>query len=317
MISMIEHIEYLMLNHDCVVVPGFGAFIAQYNNSNIPSENEELFCSPKRNISFNASINHNDGLLANSIAKKYAISYAEALSLVEQNTTVFKQSLAEGSEIPVGRLGYFFSNSEGNIEFFPFIHPFTVNDYFGLQAFHFPTLEELSASAEEVTPPYIQPLFTEEDAPKPSSKWWGRKVLQYAASIVVLLALTFALSTPIVVDAPSSQLATMNIPTPKAPQKVAKPQKKATMAAQPKVGAKQVAAAIENQGQYAIVICTLSSEKQVAEFFQWHKDLSPSNVVKHNKNFLIFYKRGNDKNQLLKEAKAMPKQYSSYWITKV
>ena len=40
MISMIEHIEYLMLSHDCVVVPGFGAFIAQHNESIIPSEND-------------------------------------------------------------------------------------------------------------------------------------------------------------------------------------------------------------------------------------------------------------------------------------
>lgn len=317
MISMIEHIEYLMLNHDCVVVPGFGAFIAQYNNSSIPSENEDTFRSPKRNISFNASITHNDGLLANSIAKKYAISYAEALSIVEQNTTVFKQSLAEGSEIPVGRLGYFFSNSEGNIEFFPFFHPFTVNDYFGLQSFHFPTLEELNASTEENATPHVQPLIPENDAPEQSTQWWGRKVLQYAASIVVLLGLTFALSTPIVVDAPGSQLATMNIPTPKAPQKAAKPQKKTPVALQPKATAKQASSPEANDGQFAIVICTLSNEKQVAQFFQWHKDLSPSNVVKHNKNFLIFYKRGNDVNQLLKEAKAMPKQYSSYWITKV
>ena len=317
MISMIEHIEYLMLSHDCVVVPGFGAFIAQHNESIIPSENDSPFRSPKRNISFNASITHNDGLLANSIAKKYAISYAEALSVVEQNTTVFKQSLAEGSEIPVGRLGYFFSNSEGNIEFFPFFHPYAIDDYFGLQSFCFPTLEELHNTAEEAVAEHVQPLFAIEDAPKQSSPWWGKKALQYAASIVVLLGLTFALSTPIVVDAPSSQLATMNIPAPKVPQKAAKPQPKTAKVSQPKATVKQVPTPEANEGQYAIVICTLTSEKQVAEFFKWHTDLKPTHVVKRQKNFLIYYKRGNDINQLMKEAKAMPKQYSSYWITKV
>ena len=45
MISMIEHIEYLMLSNDCVVVPGFGAFIAQYTSSHNCAQNS-TFTSP-------------------------------------------------------------------------------------------------------------------------------------------------------------------------------------------------------------------------------------------------------------------------------
>ena len=119
MISMIEHIEYLMLSNDCVVVPGFGAFIAQYTSSHNGAQNS-TFTSPKRSISFNASINHNDGLLANSIAKKASIPYAEALKQIEKSTTICRQALSDGSEVPFGRLGFFISNGEGHIEFIPF-----------------------------------------------------------------------------------------------------------------------------------------------------------------------------------------------------
>ena len=109
MISMIEHIEYLMLSNDCVVVPGFGAFIAQYTSSHNCAQNS-TFTSPKRSISFNASINHNDGLLANSIAKKASIPYAEALKQIEKSTTICRQALSDGSEVPFGRLGFFITN---------------------------------------------------------------------------------------------------------------------------------------------------------------------------------------------------------------
>lgn len=134
MISMIEHIEYLMLSNDCVVVPGFGAFIAQYTSSNNCAQNS-TFKSPKRSISFNASINHNDELLANSIAKKALIPYAEALKQIEKSTTICRQALSDGSEVPFGRLGFFISNAEGHIEFIPFHHELANDDFFGLQSF--------------------------------------------------------------------------------------------------------------------------------------------------------------------------------------
>lgn len=318
MISMIEHIEFLLMDHDCVVVPGFGAFIAQYSNSSFCTNNS-IFTAPKRNISFNASITHNDGLLANSIAKKCGISYAEALTIVDQNTTVFKQSLAEHSEIPMGRLGFFSPGSEGNFEFVPFHKQATPDDFFGLQSFGFPTLAQLQEAAAEQVPANVVPLFTDDDA-QPSSSRYRRlaaKALQYAASIVVLLGLSIALSTPIIVDSPKRQLASMNIPAPKAPKKEAvKPQHIAQPKPQNPVQSTPQAKAA-NEGQYAIVICTLSSEAQVAEFFKWNKDINPTHVMKKNKHYMIYYQRDNDFIKLKNVAKSMPKRYANYWITKV
>lgn len=331
MISMIEHIEYLMLSNDCVVVPGFGAFIAQYKNC-ANGVMTSTFMAPKRNISFNASIIHNDGLLANSIAKKSAISYSDALNEIEKSITVCKQMLSDGSEIPFGRLGFFISNSEGHMEFIPFHHESANDDYFGLQAFNFPTLEELSAKLEEPCKdsPNITEIEQNESAIVRKSNWFSSRVLQIAASIIVLVGLTFALTTPIIVDRHTQQLATMNIPTPKSPKKKAtnpKPsvakQKHVQQAevqqtqTNQKVIKENVQPAENHKGRYAIIICTLKNQNQVAQYFQTNKEINPNNVIFQNGFYMIYYNRSDNYPELLKEAHQMPQAYSQYWITQV
>ena len=312
MISMIEHIEYLMLSNDCVVVPGFGAFIAQYTSSNNCAQNS-TFTSPKRSISFNASINHNDGLLANSIAKKALIPYAEALKQIEKSTTICRQALSDGSEVPFGRLGFFISNAEGHIEFIPFHHELANDDFFGLQSFSFPTLAE--RNAQVATEETVSETYSEPEINIGRRNWFSHKAVQIAASIVMLVCLTFALSTPIIVDKPTHQLATLNVPTPTMPKhKVVKTEEISLQ--------KQVEAASEikyenSNGRYAIIICSLKKQSQVAQYFQENKDINPANVIKKNGYYMIYFNRGDNYQELVKEAKQMPKPYTEFWITQV
>lgn len=312
MISMIEHIEYLMLSNDCVVVPGFGAFIAQYTSSNNCAQNS-TFTSPKRSISFNASINHNDGLLANSIAKKALIPYADALKQIEKSTTICRQALSDGSEVPFGRLGFFISNAEGHIEFIPFHHELANDDFFGLQSFSFPTLAE--RNAQVATEETVSETYSEPEINIGRRNWFSHKAVQIAASIVMLVCLTFALSTPIIVDKPTHQLATLNVPTPTMPKhKVVKTEEISLQ--------KQVEAASEKKeensnGRYAIIICSLKKQSQVAQYFQENKDINPANVIKKNGYYMIYFNRGDNYQELVKEAKQMPKPYTEFWITQV
>lgn len=312
MISMIEHIEYLMLSNDCVVVPGFGAFIAQYTSSNNCAQNS-TFTSPKRSISFNASINHNDGLLANSIAKKALIPYAEALKQIEKSTTICRQALSDGSEVPFGRLGFFISNAEGHIEFIPFHHELANDDFFGLQSFSFPTLAE--RNAQVATEETVSETYSEPEINIGRRNWFSHKAVQIAASIVMLVCLTFALSTPIIVDKPTHQLATLNVPTPTMPKhKVVKTEEISLQ--------KQVEAASEKKEansncRYAIIICSLKKQSQVAQYFQENKDINPANVIKKNGYYMIYFNRGDNYQELVKEAKQMPKPYTEFWITQV
>lgn len=312
MISMIEHIEYLMLSNDCVVVPGFGAFIAQYTSSNNCAQNS-TFTSPKRSISFNASINHNDGLLANSIAKKALIPYAEALKQIEKSTTICRQALSDGSEVPFGRLGFFISNGEGHIEFIPFHHEYANDDFFGLQSFSFPTLAE--RNAQVATEETVSETYSEPEINIGRRNWFSHKAVQIAASIVMLVCLTFALSTPIIVDKPTHQLATLNVPTPTMPKhKVVKAEE---ISQQKQVKAVSEKKETNSNGRYAIIICSLKKQSQVAQYFQENKDINPANVIKKNGYYMIYFNRGDNYQELVKEAKQMPKPYTEFWITQV
>lgn len=312
MISMIEHIEYLMLSNDCVVVPGFGAFIAQYTSSNNCAQNS-TFTSPKRSISFNASINHNDGLLANSIAKKALIPYAEALKQIEKSTTICRQALSDGSEVPFGRLGFFISNAEGHIEFIPFHHELANDDFFGLQSFSFPTLAE--RNAQVATEETVSETYSEPEINIGRRNWFSHKAVQIAASIVMLVCLTFALSTPIIVDKPTHQLATLNVPTPSMPKhKVVKTEE---ISLQKQVEAASEKKEANSNGRYAIIICSLKKQSQVAQYFQENKDINPANVIKKNGYYMIYFNRGDNYQELVKEAKQMPKPYTEFWITQV
>ncbi|MCI7585829.1 MAG: hypothetical protein MSS95_08285 [Bacteroidales bacterium] len=309
---MIEHIEYLMLSNDCVVVPGFGAFIAQYTSSNNCAQNS-TFTSPKRSISFNASINHNDGLLANSIAKKALIPYAEALKQIEKSTTICRQALSDGSEVPFGRLGFFISNAEGHIEFIPFHHELANDDFFGLQSFSFPTLAE--RNAQVATEETVSETYSEPEINIGRRNWFSHKAVQIAASIVMLVCLTFALSTPIIVDKPTHQLATLNVPTPTMPKhKVVKTEE---ISLQKQVEAASEKKEANSNGRYAIIICSLKKQSQVAQYFQENKDINPANVIKKNGYYMIYFNRGDNYQELVKEAKQMPKRYTEFWITQV
>ena len=96
MFSIIEHIEYLMMRHDCVAIPGWGAFIANYNTSRF-DESREVMERPQRNIGFNASADHNDGLLVQSLMRREGLDYDEAMRFIANSVTSFRQQLSKGA----------------------------------------------------------------------------------------------------------------------------------------------------------------------------------------------------------------------------
>ena len=46
--NLFKHIEYLLLRNDCVIVPGFGAFIATNLPARIDYEKERFYLPPAR-----------------------------------------------------------------------------------------------------------------------------------------------------------------------------------------------------------------------------------------------------------------------------
>ena len=65
---LILHIEYLLLRHDCVIVPGLGAFIATASPALIDVVKGPML-PPRRSVMVNQAVTTADGLLPNSIGR--------------------------------------------------------------------------------------------------------------------------------------------------------------------------------------------------------------------------------------------------------
>lgn len=181
--SITRHIEYLILRHDCVIVPELGAFIAQYSPARI-DEATGVIMPPSRSISFNGDVAHNDGLLAASIARASSTTFDRALASIADQVAALKSQIDNGGEFAVGRLGILRGNAEGNLEFDPFIATATSPRLVGLPSFKL-TQFDLSAKPEE---PQKRGLITRT----------AKTALRAAASVAVLLGLGLMLSTPVI-----------------------------------------------------------------------------------------------------------------------
>ena len=113
--SISKHINELLYNHNCVIVPGFGAFLTK----NIAaSRNNDVFSPPKKTIAFNGMLKENDGLLANRISATDGISYKAALKKIKKDVKTLASSLNVG-EVEIDNIGTLRLNDEKKIQFQP------------------------------------------------------------------------------------------------------------------------------------------------------------------------------------------------------
>ena len=126
-----KHISYLLYRYDCVTVPGFGAFLGTPEAAKLDIDNEIIY-PPTKQISFNAQLQSNDGLLANAIAVEQQTSYELAVRLVHKEVVRWKSMLHEGKTIELNRIGKLHFNAEQNVVFVPTKDHNHLADSFGL-----------------------------------------------------------------------------------------------------------------------------------------------------------------------------------------
>lgn len=75
-----------------MVIPGLGAFIVNMVPAHIDYE-KRVVTPPSRSLMFNQAVALDDGLLANSIARKNSISFEDARQIVVRTWLFSKRSL--------------------------------------------------------------------------------------------------------------------------------------------------------------------------------------------------------------------------------
>nr|WP_293303615.1 SPOR domain-containing protein [Allomuricauda sp.] len=180
-----SYIEKLLFDYNCVVVPGFGAFLAHGKSAEIDVTTNTLV-PPSKTISFNAQLSKNDGLLVSHIAKEKKLGYEELLQEVEEVSRSWKNKLEQGESIELFGVGKLWYNREQRIQFQPENKTNFLTSSFGLSTFSAtPIQREVLKEEVEELEEKIPFIITPEKREQTSFRPW----LKYAAVLFLAVSL--------------------------------------------------------------------------------------------------------------------------------
>ena len=178
---MENYIKELLFQHDCVIIPDFGGFVANIQSAKI-NQTQNSFSPPYKEISFNRDLKHNDGLLIGYVSRAKNIGFVDAKRLVDSFVKNLNIKLNKGKKVIIEDVGALQMDKEKNIQFEP---SNTINfllDSYGLDHFNFDPLEEYDVTKR------IQKKF-EERSPASLSRRRTLRRLAIAIPIAVALVL--------------------------------------------------------------------------------------------------------------------------------
>ncbi len=179
-----DSISQLLYRYQCVTVPGFGAFLTEFQSAQL-HESSNTFYPPKKLISFNPYLKNNDGLLANHLAHVEKIGYEVAVNIIHDQVTTWKNSIQELGPFSLKNVGQFSLNAERNLVFVPFDQLNYLKESFGLATYISPTVKRENEKA-------IVATQEEEEAPIPfiAERKSNYSYLKYAAIFVLSVGIT-------------------------------------------------------------------------------------------------------------------------------
>lgn len=146
--KLAKHIEILLLEHDCVIIPGFGGFIANHAPARLGEKEESLFLPPFRTICFNQNLQINDGLLIQSYMQAYDASYPDAYKQLIIDVEEIVQILNETGEFVFNGIGVIHKGIGQNITFIPFDSGLLTPSLYGLYSFEIDSVDKVEKQKE-------------------------------------------------------------------------------------------------------------------------------------------------------------------------
>lgn len=144
-----RHIEILLLSNDCVIVPGFGGFMAHHKVAEYNTE-EKTFYPPLRVLGFNSQLVLNDSLLVQSYVEAYDLSYPEALRKIEEEVDEIKQQIEVEGEYTFRGVGTVSKTAEGYYDFEPCVAGLVTPNLYGFTSYVMGTLEDVAGAIEAI-----------------------------------------------------------------------------------------------------------------------------------------------------------------------
>jgi len=181
--QLANYINDLLYRYECVIIPGFGALLTQYQSAKIDAASQ-TFYPPGKTLSFNRQLQTNDGLLANYVASVENCSYETSLQKIRNFTSKLSLKLSDHETVTLKNIGDFHLNNENSVQFIPSSTQNFSTATFGMNSFisskvNREVYKETVAALEEKAPIFISP---ERRASRP--------YLRYAAIALVAISVT-------------------------------------------------------------------------------------------------------------------------------
>lgn len=126
------HIKHLLHSNNCVIVPNLGGFVCAHQKLEF-NIHTGLIHPPRKTVTFNQNLNNNDDLLANHIANKENIGYAQALENINAWVSNLNKKLQNGETINIDGLGSFSLTNDKKVLFVPFANANFLTSSYGLE----------------------------------------------------------------------------------------------------------------------------------------------------------------------------------------
>lgn len=140
--NLIKYTSKLIAQHNCVIIPELGAFLAHSIPASYNAE-DGLFMPPHRTMGFNPQITVDDALLLSEYIDEQQFTYEEAGKALRKDVAKLRHELSAKGIVRFGELGTFSMNVTGGISFDP--APNGIDDpyNFGFEPIAMPLLSQI------------------------------------------------------------------------------------------------------------------------------------------------------------------------------
>jgi nucleoid DNA-binding protein len=173
-------IKDLLYRHDCVIIPEFGGFVANYKSAEVDYD-RNVFSPPSKEIGFNNQLVHNDGLLISSVSRSTGLAYPDARNNVREFVKDIQKKLAKGKKVIFDDLGTFYLGKDKLLQFEPDRTTNFLTASFGLSSFEYHELEEYDVRKK------IQPRLRNQQSGNNSRR--NRILIRSMIAVPILVAL--------------------------------------------------------------------------------------------------------------------------------
>lgn len=140
-----RHLELLLFENDCVIIPDFGGFITHYSPARLIEE-EQAYFPPIRTIAFNPHLKMNDGLLIQSYMQVSSLSFVEAEKEVKRTVDELIDVLYQKGYVCFQNIGELSVSIDNTYTFSPVDGGVNTPNLYGLHSFNIAKLAQDSVA---------------------------------------------------------------------------------------------------------------------------------------------------------------------------